>query len=177
MTSKGPEEPRPLDLRSRPPQTPFTERLALASVRYLEAVSVGWYRAAGRGVGGEIYGAPVLLLTASGRVTGRRRTKPLLSLEDEAGWIVVGSRGGMAGHPEWYLNLLAYEDDPAAPHLEPPEVEVGGRSPVRVRARVLEGADRERWWERLVAVYPRFSAYQDRATAREIPIVRLSPVR
>ena len=45
---------------------------------------------AGGGVGGAIYGTPVLLLTASGRVTGRRRTKPLLSLEDEAGWIVVG---------------------------------------------------------------------------------------
>ena len=56
----------------------------------------------------------MLLLTASGRVSGRRRTKPLLSLEDDDGWIVVGSRGGMAAHPEWYLNLLAYEADPDA---------------------------------------------------------------
>ena len=176
MTS-GEHDDRRIDLRVRPPQTPFTERLALGAVRYLEAVSLGWYRASASGVGGSIYGAPVLLLTASGRVTGRRRTKPLLSLEDGDGWIVVGSRGGMAGHPEWYLNLLAFEADPEAPHLEPPEVEVGGGSPVRVRARVLEGADREGWWERLVAVYPRFTAYQDRATAREIPIVRLSPVR
>jgi deazaflavin-dependent oxidoreductase (nitroreductase family) len=176
MTSPGDDEPPRLDLRARPPQTPFTERLALGAVRYLEAVSLGWYRAAGRSVGGAIYGAPVLLLTASGRVSGRRRTKPLLSLEDDEGWVVVGSRGGMAGHPEWYLNLLAYEADPGAPHLEAPEVEVGGRPPVAVRTTVMEGAERDQWWARLVTVYPRFAAYQVRASAREIPVMRLSPV-
>ena len=177
MTSREADGPRRVDLRARPPQTPFTERLALGSVRYLEAVSMGWYRAAARSVGGSIYGAPVLLLTASGRVTGRRRTKPLLSLEDDDGWVVVGSRGGMAGHPEWYLNLLAYEADPEAPHLEPPEVEVSGRPPVPVRTTVVEGAERDRWWEQLVSVYPRFAAYQLRAAERVIPVVRLSPRR
>jgi deazaflavin-dependent oxidoreductase (nitroreductase family) len=175
VTAPDGDRPRRLDLRVRPPQTPFTERLALGSVRYLEAVSMGWYRAAARGVGGSIYGAPVLLLTASGRVSGRRRTKPLLSLEDGDGWIVVGSRGGMAGHPEWYLNLLAYEADPEAPHLEPPEVEVAGRTPVTVRTTQMEGAERELWWKRLVSVYPRFADYQVRATERVIPIARLSP--
>ena len=175
MTSPRDGARRRLDLRARPPQTPFTERLALSSVRYLEALSTGWYRAAGGGVGGAIYGAPVLLLTASGRVTGRRRTKPLLSLEDGASWIVVGSRGGMAGHPDWYLNLLAYEAEPDASHLEPPEVEVAGRPPVPVRTTVLEGVDRERWWERLVSVYPRFEPYQVRAADRVIPVARLSP--
>jgi deazaflavin-dependent oxidoreductase (nitroreductase family) len=175
MTVPEPEGRPRIDLRARPPQTPFTERLALSSVRYLEAVSMGWYRAAGSGVGGSIYGAPVLLLTASGRVTGRRRTKPLLSLEDGDGWIVVGSRGGMAGHPEWFLNLLAYEADPDAPHLAGPEVEVAGRPPVPVRATVLQGEARDHWWERLVSVYPRFGAYERRATGRVIPVVRLSP--
>jgi deazaflavin-dependent oxidoreductase (nitroreductase family) len=171
-----PDHPRPpLDLRARPPQTPFTERLALASVRYLEAVSMGWYRAAPRSAGGTIYGAPLLLLTASGRVSGCRRTKPLLSLEDDDGWIVVGSRGGMAGHPEWFLNLLAYEADPDAAHLAAPEVEVAGRPAVAVRATVLDGDERQAWWERLVSVYPRFAAYQVRAADRSIPIVRLSP--
>ena len=173
--SSGRQDRSRLDLRGRPPQTPFTERLALSSVRYLEALSMGWYRAAGRGVGGAIYGAPLLLLTASGRVSGRRRTKPLLSLEDEAGWIVVGSRGGMAGHPEWYLNLLAYEADPGASHLQPPAVEVEGRSPVPVRTTVLEGDDRESWWTRFVSVYPRFEPYQVRAGDRVIPVIRLSP--
>ena len=62
----------------------------------------------------------------------------------------------MAGHPEWYLNLLAYEAEPEAPHLEPPEVEVAGRPPVTVRTTVVDGDDRERWWKRLVSVYPRF---------------------
>ena len=175
MTSSA-DRPDRLDLSARPPQTPFTERLALTSVRYLEAVSMGWYRAAARGVGGTIYGAPVLLLTASGRTSGRRRTKPLLSLEDGEGWIVVGSRGGMAGHPEWFLNLLAYEADPRAPHLAAPEVEVAGRPAVAVRATVLEGAERERWWAQLVRVYPRFGAYQERAAERLIPVARLSPV-
>jgi deazaflavin-dependent oxidoreductase (nitroreductase family) len=177
VTASAGEEGRRVDLHARPPQTPFTERLALGAVRYLEAVSLGWYRAAAEGIGGSIYGAPVLLLTASGRVSGRRRTKPLLSLEDDDGWVVVGSRGGMAGHPEWYLNLLAYEADPEASHLESPEVEVAGRPPVAVRTTIVEGAERGEWWERLDTVYPRFSAYQARATERVIPVVRLSPRR
>ena len=163
------------DLRVRPPQTPFAERVALLSVRYMEAVSTMWFRMSGGKVGGSIYGAPVVLLTASGRVTGRRRAKPLLALADGEAWIVVGSRGGTSGHPEWYLNLLAYEADPSAAHLAQPELETADGSSVPVRARVLEGRDRDRWWAELVAVYPRFAFYQERADSRVIPVVRLTP--
>ena len=44
MTAAGREEGRRVDPHARPPQTPFTERLAVGAVRYLEAVSLGWYR-------------------------------------------------------------------------------------------------------------------------------------
>lgn len=163
------------DLRRRPSQTPFAERIALLSVRYMEAVSTMWFRMSGGKVGGSIYGAPLVLLTASGRVTGKRRAKPLLALPDGDSWIVVGSRGGTDGHPEWFLNLMAFEADPTASHLAPPELETADGSKVPVRATVLEGDERDRWWGELVAVYPRFDFYQDRAASRAIPVVRLSP--
>ena len=54
---------------------------------------------------------------------------------------------------------------------------MAGRPPALVRAAVLAGEERERWWDRLVSVYPRFAAYQERAADREIPVVRLSPRR
>lgn len=163
------------DLRRRPPQTPFAERIALMAVRYMETVSTMWFRMSGGKVGSRIYGAHLVLLTASGRVTGKRRAKPLLALRDGESWIVVGSRGGTSGHPEWFLNLLAYEAEPTAAHLSPPVLESADGSSVPVRATVLDGSDRERWWAELVAVYPRFDFYQDRVDSRVIPVVRLTP--
>jgi deazaflavin-dependent oxidoreductase (nitroreductase family) len=49
--------------------------------------------------------APFLLLTTTGRKTGRLRTTPVLYLENGSDLIVVASFGGNDMHPAWYLNL------------------------------------------------------------------------
>ncbi len=44
-------------------------------------------------------------------------------------------------------------------------------------ARVTEGEERERMWRRAIEVYPGYDDYAERAGAREIPVVALSPKR
>jgi hypothetical protein len=172
-----------VDIDGRPAPTPFSERTGLLMVRFMEATNISLFRLSKGRVGGTIFGAPVILLTTSGRRTGQRHTKPLLALVDNGSWIVVGSRGGTTHNPDWYENLLAYEKSQErggapsrnSPVLTAPEVEFVGDQRVTVRSKVLEGEERAHWWARLVQVYPRFEAYQARAPHRQIPVLRLTP--
>jgi hypothetical protein len=172
-----------VDIDGRPAPTPFSERTGLLMVRFMEATNISLFRLSKGRVSGTIFGAPVILLTTSGRRTGVRHTKPLLALIDNASWIVVGSRGGTTYNPDWYENLLAYEQSQRpggappgnTPVLIAPEVEFAGDHRVTVRTEELEGEERASWWARLVQVYPRFEAYQERAPHREIPVLRLTP--
>jgi deazaflavin-dependent oxidoreductase (nitroreductase family) len=163
-----------VDLASRPPPTPFSERTGLLGVRVMESINVSLFRLSAGHVGGTIFGEPVILLTTTGRKSGKRYTKPLLALRGRSGsWFVVGSRGGTSGHPDWYLNLCAYIADPGP--LLAPVVESRDGTPVAVVPKNLTGATRQKWWDRFVAVYPKFDAYQRRAPNRLIPVIRLTP--
>ncbi len=109
---------------------------------------------------------PVLELTTIGRKSGQPRTVMLTSpLQEGETWVVVGSRGGDDQHPAWFLNL---EANPAV------EVTVAGRPPEKMRARVAEGDERARLWERLTADHANYAGYQ-RKTSRELPVVVLEP--
>ena len=106
---------------------------------------------------------PVLLLTTTGRKSGKRRTTPLLYIEDAGRYVVVASVGGAPKHPAWYLNLQA---DPSA------TLEVRGRT-LAVRAETAGPEERARLWRALTAMYPTYDTYQAR-TAREVPVVVLA---
>jgi len=150
--------------RSRP-MTPYQERLGRVTVQWMTGLNNVAYRLSGGRVAGQVpSGAPICLLTTTGRRTKRRRTVPLLCLRDGADLVVVASRGGMSGHPAWYLNLRA---DPRA-------VVRLGPAAIRVRARDATEEERHRLWPALTAVYEHFDAYQAR-TPRRIPVVILSP--
>lgn len=150
--------------RSRP-MTPFQERLGRVTVQWMTGINNVAYRLSGGRVAGHVpSGAPICLLTTTGRRTRRPRTVPLLCLRDGADFVVVASRGGMSEHPAWYLNLRA---DPRA------VVQIGPAA-IRVRARDATEEERHRLWPALTAVYEYFDAYQAR-TPRRIPVVILSP--
>ncbi len=147
------------------PMTPFQERLGRLTVQWMTGMNNVAYRlSAGRVAGQVPSGAPICLLTTSGRRSRRRRTVPLLYVPDRDRLVVVASRGGMGSHPAWYLNLLA---DPDV------TVQVGS-SIRRMQARDATPAERSRLWPALTAAYPHFDAYQTR-TSRRIPVVILSP--
>ena len=66
------------------------------------------YRATGGRVGGRIWGLSILLLTTTGRKTGKVRTTPLCFYPDGENLVVVASNGGLAWFPSWWLNLLEH---------------------------------------------------------------------
>jgi deazaflavin-dependent oxidoreductase (nitroreductase family) len=75
---------------------------------------------------------------------------------------VFGSKGGAPTNPDWYHNVRAN-----------PEVTVEiGTDTFEAVARVAEGDERERIWEKQKRDMPGFADYEVR-TARPIPVVIL----
>ena len=122
------------------------------------------YRLSGGRIGGTMGKAPVLLLTVTGRKSGKPRTTPLLYSRDGDHLVVIGSKGGDPRHPAWYLNLQGADAN----------VEVG-RERRHVRARDAEGEKRDRLWRQMTAIWPAYDEYQQK-TPRQIPVVVLEPV-
>ena len=107
---------------------------------------------------------PTMLLTVTGRKTGKPRTVPLIYLEDGDRLVIAAAYAGSDANPTWWLNL---REDPEAVAL------LRNRT-VAVRAALAAPEERAQLWRRLVAMYPYFAEYQTR-TAREIPVVVLTP--
>jgi deazaflavin-dependent oxidoreductase (nitroreductase family) len=122
------------------------------------------FRATRGGVGRRLVDNDMLLLTTTGRRTGRHHEVPLLYLTDGGTPLVVASWGGRDRHPEWYINLVA---DPRV------SVQIRNRR-FPATAAPLDEPDRSEWWARAVAAYDGYAVYQSR-TERTIPIVRLEP--
>jgi len=125
-----------------------------------------WYRMTGGLVGGSLGRLPVLLLTTTGRKSGKKRTTPLVYLADGDNFVIIASNGGSDQHPEWWLNLRA---NPNA------EVQVGPDVKYVVAERA-EGTERERLWREVNELYHGYEEYQ-RSTKREIPVVVLRQQR
>ncbi|OLB81308.1 MAG: hypothetical protein AUI14_03670 [Actinobacteria bacterium 13_2_20CM_2_71_6] len=125
-------------------------------------LSVWLYRRSGGKIGGKMFGSPVLLLTTTGRKSGRTWTTPLLYQPEGDGWVIIASNAGKAPHPAWWLNLRAT-----------PEATVQiGRDTHPVAARQVTGPDRERLWRRMADMYKGYDGYATKTT-REIPVVIL----
>lgn len=122
-----------------------------------------WYRMTGGLVGGWL-GGPILLLTTTGRKSGRPRTLPLLYLKTDRGYAIVASYGGSDRHPAWYLNL----DDNSEV-----EIQVGPRR-LTCRAETVGPERRADLWPKLVKLYSGYDNYQS-LTKREIPVVEIVP--
>jgi deazaflavin-dependent oxidoreductase (nitroreductase family) len=106
---------------------------------------------------------PVVMLTMLG-VSGKVRKVPLMRVEHDGHYAAVASKGGAPEHPQWYANVrrnpvLDLQDDDRT---------------WTVRARELEGEERELWWKRCVAAYPPYAEYQEK-TDRLIPVFVLEP--
>ena len=109
-------------------------------------------------------GAPVCLVTTTGKRSGQPRTIALLYLADGDDVVLVASKGGMSHSPAWYHNMMANPDV---------EVQIGSATR-RMRARRASDAEKAALWPRLVAMYRDYDDYQAR-TARNIPVMILSP--
>jgi F420H(2)-dependent quinone reductase len=111
-------------------------------------------------------GLPIVVVTTRGNKSGKLRKTPLMRVEHEGTYAVIASLGGAPKHPVWYHNLLA------DPHVELQD----GPVVHELVAREVHGPEREQWWERAVAAFPDYAAYQQR-TERTIPVLVLEAPR
>jgi proline iminopeptidase len=107
-------------------------------------------------------GSTILLLTTTGRKTGKPTTTPLIYDLDGDNPVIVASKGGAPEHPGWYRNILAH------PHVE---VQIKSEK-FHAHPRTAEGAERERLWKQMNRMWPHYDEYQKK-TDREIPVVVL----
>lgn len=93
---------------------------------------------------------PTLMLTTTGRVSGRPRETPLLYLQAAGGeYVVCGTSFGQSRHPAWTANLLAN-----------PEAMVETRAGrFLVKARLASDSEVMDLWPHLVALWPAYDDY------------------
>jgi len=112
--------------------------------------------------GNAFEGRHLLLLTTTGAHSGRPHTAPMMYIPDGDRLLVIASNAGAPAHPDWYRNLVAH-----------PQVTVEvGKETYAVSAKVTEGAERERLWNRVVEQYPFFAEHQAKIS-RQIPVIAL----
>ena len=109
-------------------------------------------------------GIPVIIVTCRGRRSGNIRKLALMRVEHDGEYALVASKGGAPDHPGWYHNLVAN-----------PDVMIqDGPAPLDYRVEIVEGDERQAWWERSVDVYAPYAEYQDK-TDRLIPVFVARP--
>ena len=121
------------------------------------------YAATGGADGHDWNGAPVLLLSVTGRRTGTWHRTPLIYGRAAGDYVVVASALGAPGNPAWYLNLTAS-----------PRVTLQVRDRVfPAFARTVTGPSRAALWDLMAAIWPPYPEYQAKTT-RLIPVVALT---
>jgi deazaflavin-dependent oxidoreductase (nitroreductase family) len=110
-----------------------------------------------------IQGHPIIVVTSVGAKTGLLRRTPLMRVEHDGEYAIVGSLGGSPKNPVWVYNLRAN------PHVELQD----GAERHDYTARELEGDERAVWWERAVAAFPNYAGYQKK-TDRLLPVFLLT---
>ncbi len=119
-------------------------------LKAMVSVGVFLYRLTGGGIGGRVQSLPVLLLTTTGRKSGKTRTVPVGFLRDGSAYVIIASNAGLPQNPAWFLNLKSHPE-----------------ATIQVKRREL--------WARLMEVAPGYGRYQKR-TPREVPVVILHPL-
>jgi deazaflavin-dependent oxidoreductase (nitroreductase family) len=107
-------------------------------------------------------GTNILILTTTGRRTGRQHSTPLIFRQHGDDYLVVASKGGADEPPAWYLNLLA---DPSV------QVQIKGDK-FWAQARTASPNEMPELWRKMTEVWPAYDEYQGK-TDRQIPVVVL----
>ena len=108
---------------------------------------------------------PCLILTTTGRRSGKQYETALIYGMDGDNPVIIASVGGGPKHPLWYENLDAN-----------PKVGVQVKADVfSANARTATGAERERLWKMMAEIFPTYDDYKVKAgeANREIPVVVL----
>ncbi len=133
---------------------------------FVHDLSISLYQLTDGKFGGRVQGLQVLLLTTTGRKTGRERTTPLGYFMENDNYIITASNAGRDTHPAWFYNLRAN------PHVR---IEIQDRQ-IEAEAEVVAPQKRSALWSQLISLSPAYANYAKK-TSREIPLVILRPLR
>ena len=112
-------------------------RLKDSTTHFWTGIHQSIFRASNGRILGDIWGMPVVMLTTTGRKTGKQRTTMLTSpVQDGDNIVIVASYGGDDRHPTWYLNLRDHPDV---------EVTAMGKNQ-RMRGRTASPEERAKLW-------------------------------
>ncbi len=142
------------------PYPPIVARLARLAI----VAHVALYRLSGGTIAGRAQHMPVLLLTTTGRKSGKQHTTALVYMPDGDDFVVVASNGGQAKLPNWWLNMRKSKQA---------RIEVG-RKRLRVSVQEASPEERQRLWPRVIAYRAGHETYQER-TPYPLPLVILHP--
>lgn len=108
---------------------------------------------------------PCIIITHTGAKSGGIRKIPVMKVEVDGSYVLIGSMGGQPRNPAWVYNLRAH-----------PDVEIRDRTEVMpMRAReVNDPEERARLWAAAAAAYPPYDEYQEK-TERVIPVFLAEP--
>ena len=104
----------------------------------------------------------LLLLTTTGRKSGKRRSLPLLYVQDNDNLALIGSNAGSDKPPTWWLNLQA----------NPNAIARVGKEDRKVVAEQAGDQDAKRLWPEFVKIYKPYEGYRKK-TDRDFPVVFL----
>ena len=120
---------------------------------------VAKYESSGGIEGTTLRGMPVVVMTMRGVSSGNLLKVPVMRVEHDGVYAVVASKGGSPDNPQWVRSLTAN-----------PQIELQDGPAIRdVTARQVFGDEKAIWWQRAVAAYPDYAAYQKKTT-RQIPV-------
>ena len=132
---------------------------SLADRLHVFALHAALYRL----LGGRLVGRHTLLLTTTGRRSGRPRTTPLLYVYDGADLTIIASNGGDDRYPGWWHNVRT---DPRV-HVQL------GRDVFACDATPVSAADAARLWPAFVGIHRGYDDYR-RRTTRELTMLHLT---
>ncbi|MFK8021608.1 MAG: nitroreductase family deazaflavin-dependent oxidoreductase [Pseudomonadales bacterium] len=111
-------------------------------------------------------GMPCILVTHTGNKTGGIRKIPLMRVEVNGSYALIGSMGGQPKNPVWVYNIRAN-----------PDVQIRDKTEVfdmRVRE-VSDEQERADLWKAAAEAYPPYDDYQAK-TSRVIPVFIAEPL-
>jgi deazaflavin-dependent oxidoreductase (nitroreductase family) len=153
-------------LYSKPPSRTF-KRINRSFLR----LNIVLYRASRGKIMGRFGRLNAMLLTTTGRKTGKARTNPVGYIYEQGRFFVCAAPGHFdipggpqSTHPGWYWNIRSN-----------PKVRVDiGPEQFEATAEILAGDERDRMWHRFTEVFPFIAMFQMRAS-RPIPVIALTP--
>jgi deazaflavin-dependent oxidoreductase (nitroreductase family) len=105
-------------------------------------------------------GMPCIIVTHTGKKSGGIRKIPLMRVEVDGDYVLIGSMGGQPKNPVWVYNIRAN-----------PAVEIRDKTEVVAKTvrEVTDDEERAKLWAAAAVAYPPYDDYQAKTT-RRIPV-------